>query len=235
VGKKAGISPAPPPTQQVWTAPSPTAPRSPTRPAIDQAATEREVDLAALARRVAAGDPAAFHALVEATHRPIYRLALRTAGSASEAEDLVQETFARAWSALGRGARPQAIRPWLLGVARHVAADWLRAHRRRREAATGAPGTPDDAERLAALLADPRPGPRELVESAELSAAVRRAVDALPERHRVILLLREIDGLSYDELAAALGCPLGTVESRLYRARAALARRLGALAGRPRG
>jgi RNA polymerase sigma-70 factor (ECF subfamily) len=165
--------------------------------------------------------------LVEGGHAPVYRLALRTVGGVAEGEDAVQETFARAWSALRGGARPESALGWLLGIARHVSLDQVRA---RRSASRSI--EPGEVDRLASLIVDPQPGPRELVESAELSAAVRRVVDRLPDKHRVILLLREVDGLSYDELAAALGCPIGTVESRLFRARAALAKQLDRLLAR---
>src|SRR5690606_17100241 len=128
---------------------------------------------------------------------------------------------------LARGAAGSAL-PWLYGIARHAAADRGRSRRRSPERAEEAGAL----EELAARLIDPAPGPRELLESARRAAAVRRAIDALPPRHRTVLLLREVDELRYDELAAALGCPIGTVESRLHRAREALAARLARLARR---
>lgn len=219
MAKKPGIRPAGPATRMEWTAVA----MSDVRPAEPAGSTDPGAALADLAIRVANGEAAAFRALVEATHARLYRLALRMVGGAAEAEDVLQETYTRAWSALvGRPARDSIV-AWLYAVARNVAADHARARRRRGGAGQR---TIDDPAGLLSILADPAPSPRDQLESAELAAAVRRAVDGLPDKHRVILLLREVDGLAYDELAAALGCRLGTVESRLHRARAALARRL---------
>ena len=152
-------------------------------------------------------------------------------GRPEEAEDLVQEVFARAWMGLAGGRAPEAALPWLFGIARRARAD--RARARRWSLFGGRRGAEEDVvDRLLAREGGEVSGPRELVESAERAATVRRAVASLPPRHRTVLLLREVDELSYEELAAALGCPIGTVESRLYRARAALAARLERLARR---
>jgi RNA polymerase sigma-70 factor (ECF subfamily) len=164
----------------------------------------------ALARLAAQGDREAFRGLVNATQRLVYRVALRWTGDTAAAEDVVQETFARAWLGLARGA-PEAAAPWLCTIARNAAVDRGRA--RRPELGLGD-------------LPDPGSDPQRMLEAAERDARVRSAVEALPPRHRAILLLREVDGLSYDELSVALGIRPGTVESRLFRARAALARTL---------
>lgn len=184
-------------------------------PALDSRAS---ASLAPLAERTRAGDPAAFRALIDATADRLYRLAIHLLRDPDEAEDVVQETYIRAWERRGDLRDPAAVVPWLSRIARNAARDRLRWWKRRperersepaREPASGAP-----------------PADRVLIDQEE-AAALRRALDVLPEKHRVILLLREVEEMSYEQIAELLGVPMGTVESRLHRARAALGKRLG--------
>jgi RNA polymerase sigma-70 factor (ECF subfamily) len=172
--------------------------------------------------RARAGDPAAFRQLVELTHGTVYRLALRLLADGDEAADVTQETYVRAWSRLEELREPAAALGWLCRIARNLARDRRRGWWwRRREVHDGGL---DPAPRLAPVAEAPRPD--DALAAAELGLQVRKALAALPEKHRVVLLLREVDGMGYAELAEALGVPVGTVESRLHRARKALAKRL---------
>jgi len=171
--------------------------------------------LAPLAERTRDGDPAAFRQLVDATSERIYRLAFHLMRDRDEAEDVVQETYIRAWQRRGDLRDPHAVVPWLSRIARNSARDRLRWWRRR----------PDRARVEVESAAAVPPADAQLVE-AERAAEVRRALDVLSEKHRVILLLREVEDMSYEQIAELLGLPLGTVESRLHRARAALASKL---------
>lgn len=167
--------------------------------------------LGELARRAGAGDRAAFTGLVAATHRVVHALIARLTAGAAEVDDVVQETYARAWQGLPRLREPDAALGFVCGIARHLAADAVRRARVMR--------------RAPALAHGPAPlDPAELLAGAQTAALVAEALAALRERHRLILLMREVDQMSYGEIAAALGLPLGTVESRLSRAREALAR-----------
>jgi len=171
--------------------------------------------LAPLAERTRDGDPAAFRELVEATSARLYRLARHLMRDADEAEDVVQETYIRAWQRRGDLRDPQAVVPWLSRIARNAARDRLRWWRRRPERARVEIEPPAAESPADAQLVD-----------AQRGAEVRRALDVLSEKHRVILLLREVEDMSYEQIAELLGLPLGTVESRLHRARAALASKL---------
>jgi RNA polymerase sigma-70 factor (ECF subfamily) len=182
-----------------------------------------------LVERAAQGDARAFGALVERTHAVVYRLALRMLGGAAEAEDAVQETYVRAWQSLGSLRDRRAALGWICGIARNVASERRRARGRRRFVSLDQPAS-DDAPAPLEELAGNEAGPDERLASAEVGARVLAALEGLKEKHRLILSLREIDGMSYEEIASALGVPVGTVESRLYRARAALAKKLKALA-----
>jgi RNA polymerase sigma-70 factor (ECF subfamily) len=184
-----------------------------------------DLELCSLAERAAKGDRAAFAGLVEATKDVVYRVALRTTGSAQDAEDVVQETFVRAWSSLSRVDDLRAIRAWLCAVARNAATDRVRSSARRRAWSIDAPRDDDAAPLRDALVAD-APGPDVQLESAQAGAMLAGAIAALKEKHRVVLTLREIDGLGYEEIAEALGVAVGTVESRLHRAREALVKKL---------
>jgi RNA polymerase sigma-70 factor (ECF subfamily) len=193
----------------------------------DALRTSEESDraLAAVAARARAGERDAFRELVELTAPRLYRLALRVVGDPDEAEDVVQETTIRAWDRIDELREPAAVMGWLSHIARNAARDRLRWWKRRRRELFDEAGAA-----LAAVEQSAPPRPDEALAGAQTGAAVARAVAALPDKHRVVLLLREADGMSYEEIAEALGVAIGTVESRLHRARAALARRLQRLA-----
>jgi RNA polymerase sigma-70 factor, ECF subfamily len=181
-------------------------------------------DLRLAAERARGGDPAAFREVVGATHGTIFRLAAALVADRDEAADVVQETYIRAWDARGTLRDGAAALGWLCRIARNVAHDRRRSWWSRR--------APLEAAALDARPAERDPPADEALAAAESARAVRRAMAALPEKHRVVLALREVEGLSYEEIAVALGVPIGTVESRLHRARAGLARRLADEEGR---
>ena len=166
-----------------------------------------------LSRRAAQGDQAAFRQWLEQTHELVFRLALYKLRSRSEAEDVVQETYIRAWRQLPTLRDHDAALGWLFQIARNTAADHLRKRGRREPETSEAPHFELIADDLTPeRLAMDRQGLRHLI----------ALVGSLKEEHRLVLLLREVDGLSYHEIASHLGIPDGTVESRLHRARKAL-------------
>lgn len=178
-----------------------------------------------LSARAAAGDRQAFTELVERSQKTVYRLAFRIVGNADEAADVVQETYVRAWQGLKTVRDHGAAYSWICRVARNVSYERFRGPRRREmlvlDAGIGESRTP-----LVEQLASDGQGPEQQLGSEELGAMVRKAMGKLKEKHRLVLSLREMDGMSYEEVATALGCSIGTVESRLHRARTALARKL---------
>jgi RNA polymerase sigma-70 factor, ECF subfamily len=174
--------------------------------------------LALVAGRARDGDEVAFRQLIQLTTDRLFRIAAHLTGDRDEADDVVQETFIRAWGRMGELREPAAVLGWLARIARNAARDRLRTRRRRGEDRRDDPRHEPEAA--------PGGRPDEHLAAAQLAVAVRRAVGQLADKHRVVLLLREVDGMSYDQIAQLLELPVGTVESRLHRARAALARRL---------
>lgn len=196
------------------------------RPA-PRAAARDDPDAADVAR-ARTGDEAAFERLVSRHEAVLYRLAWRMLGSRDEALDAVQEIFLRIFRGLGSYRGEAAFRTWATGIAINVCRNRLAGAENRasrRSLPLDAPSR-EGGEPREIPLPDPAPGPEAEARGAELRRALGRALAALTPEHRAVLLLCEMQGLSYEEAAAALGCRLGTVRSRLARARAALRERL---------
>lgn len=168
---------------------------------------------AALAQQ---GQGKAFSVLVTRYQDRIYRFLLRLVRSRDDAQDLTQDTFLRAHQALARWRTDSRFRAWLFRIARNVAFDRLR-HDKLVEFVE----LEDDAD-----LPDSAAGPEVAFETAQRYQLLEAALAALPAAHREILLLREIEEMTYDEIALVLDLNAGTVKSRLARARAALQDRL---------
>ncbi|MFL6592878.1 MAG: RNA polymerase sigma factor RpoE [Luteimonas sp.] len=186
---------------------------------LSQPSQERELDLE-LVRRVQGGDSAAFDLLVRKYQHRIVGLIGRYVADWSECQDVAQETFLRAYRALGNFRGDAQFYTWLHRIAVNTAKNHLVAQNRR-------PPTDDieveDAEQFASgmRLRDNDTPERELMRQ-QLEQTVMRAVEALPEELRVAITLREVDGLSYEEIAKKMDCPIGTVRSRIFRAREAI-------------
>lgn len=177
-----------------------------------------EQELVARAQR---GDQEAFARLVEADQNKIYTLALRLTGHPEDAADLAQEAFLRAWRSLPSFQGDSSFSTWLYRLASNLCIDFLRREKRRKSAA--AVSLDDEEENAPPLeVPDHRFTPESELERRELRAAVARGLSQLSDDHRQVLVLRELDGLSYAEIAARLELEEGTVKSRIARARLAL-------------
>jgi RNA polymerase sigma-70 factor (ECF subfamily) len=176
-----------------------------------------DADVVARARE---GDHAAFRVLVERYQGRAYRLALRVLRDEEQAQDVVQDAFLKAYGSLARFEGRSGFYTWLYRIVMNLCLDRKRRDRSDREVewsedlSAAAVGHPE------ASVADPgHSGPHAEAERSELRAVVARAIEALPEDARRTIQLREIDGLSYKEIAETLGIPKGTVMSRLHYAR----------------
>jgi RNA polymerase sigma-70 factor (ECF subfamily) len=171
-------------------------------------------------QRTLAGDPRAYGVLVLKYQRRIQRLIARMVRDVDLVEDIAQETFIRAYRALHQFRGDAQFYTWLYRIAVNTAKNHLVSQNRR-------PPNEDidaaDAEQFdgGARLRDTDTPERELLRQ-EIERTVMRAVDGLPEDLKVAITLREVDGLSYDEIAQKMDCPIGTVRSRIFRAREAI-------------
>lgn len=185
---------------------------------------EREADRI-LVERVQNGDKQAFGLLVTKYQRKLARLLSRMIRDPAEVEDVAQETFIRAYRALPGFRNDSAFYTWLYRIGVNTAKNWLISHGRKAPTSTALDA--EDAEQVdeGELLRD-YDTPERLLMTRQIADTVNSAVDALPEDLRMAVTLREIEGLSYEEIAQAMDCPIGTVRSRIFRAREAIAVRL---------
>tara|TARA_B100001989_G_C24337355_1_gene363212 strand:- start:77 stop:667 length:591 start_codon:yes stop_codon:yes gene_type:complete len=176
-----------------------------------------------LVQRAQGGDLRAFDLLVLKYQGRIAALVSRYVSDAGELEDVTQEAFIKAYRALGKFRGDSAFYTWLYRIAVNAAKNHLVAKGRR----PGANATIEDAEGLdeGGLLSESA-SPEALAMGGELAEVVESALNGLPDELKAALMLREFDGLSYDDIADVLGCPVGTVRSRIFRAREAIDQRV---------
>ena len=170
-----------------------------------------------LVARVRGGDKQAFNLLVEKYQYRIRSLISRLIADSSEQEDIVQETFIKAYRAIGRFRGDSAFYTWLYRIAVNTAKNHLASNRRR-------PPTQDIEINGEVPLRTPERlietnTPEVILQNDQLVEAIRKAIRGLPQELRQAITLRELEGLSYEDIAEAMGCPIGTVRSRIFRAR----------------
>jgi RNA polymerase sigma-70 factor (ECF subfamily) len=176
-----------------------------------------------LVARASAGDVESFNQLVSRWERPIFALAFRTLGREEDARDVSQEAFMRAYRGLP-GFKGQAkFSSWLYRITLNLCRDWIRRERRAPLVAVPEGVDPTD---LADERASPLESVEDLVSRREMSSAVARAMGELPAEQRTAILLKEYHGLTFQEIADLLECPLSTVKTRLYQGLSVLRRRL---------
>ena len=186
--------------------------------------SERDADWQ-LVQRVQRGDKRAFDLLVAKYQRKLFRLLSRLIRNPAEIEDVAQEAFIKAYRALPNFRGESAFYTWLYRIAINTAKNYLVAQGRR--APTQTETDIEDAENFEdgdSLRTEDTPD--RMLLSKQVAEAVNRAIERLPEELRTAIVLRELEGLSYDEIAMSMNCPIGTVRSRIFRAREAVAAEL---------
>jgi RNA polymerase sigma-70 factor (ECF subfamily) len=185
---------------------------------------DREADQA-LVERVQAGDKQAYGLLVAKYQRKLLRLVSRLVRDPAEAEDVAQEAFIKAYRALAGFRGDSAFYTWLYRIGVNTAKNWLVANKRRTPTSTELDN--EDAENYGEsdLLRDVDT-PERLLMTKQIGETVNAAMSELPEELRTAISLREVDGLSYEEIAQVMECPIGTVRSRIFRAREAISVKL---------
>jgi RNA polymerase sigma-70 factor (ECF subfamily) len=177
-----------------------------------------------LVERVQAGDKSAFNLLILKYQHRVLKLVGRFVSDAAEAEDVAQEAFLKAYRALASFRGESAFYTWLYRIAINTAKNALVANRRRPVDFDLDLQDPDQYERQARLKDEDTPEGVLLTD--EIREVVERALEQLPEDLRRAIVLRELEGLSYEEIAEAMDCPVGTVRSRIFRAREAIDKKL---------
>jgi RNA polymerase sigma factor RpoE len=186
--------------------------------------SEREIDQI-LVERAQAGDRHAFDQLVSKYQRKLGRLLSRFIRDSAEIEDVTQEAFIKAYRALPSFRGDSAFYTWLYRIGINTAKNYLVAQGRRAPTSTQFDSEEAETFESADQLRDINT-PESLLMSKQIGETVNSAIDALPEELRRAIVLREIDGLSYEEIADLMDCPIGTVRSRIFRAREAVALKL---------
>ena len=180
-----------------------------------------------LVHRVQKGDKGAFDLLVLKYQHKIVNLVMRYVRDPDQALDITQEAFLKAYRALPRFRGDAAFYTWMYRIAVNTAKNYLAAQRRRPMDVELDMQDPEQYD-LHAKLKD-TDTPEAVTLSHELQETVERAIAALPEDLRTAIVLRELDGMSYEEIAETMECPVGTVRSRIFRARDAISKKIGAL------
>ncbi|MBE0620570.1 MAG: RNA polymerase sigma factor RpoE [Burkholderiales bacterium] len=186
--------------------------------------SERDIDQQ-LVERAQQGDKHAFELLVSKYQRKLGRLLSRFIRDAAEVEDVTQEAFIKAYRALPSFRGDSAFYTWLYRIGINTAKNYLAATGRRAPTSTNYDSEEaeafDDGDQLRDLNT-----PENLLMSKQIARTVNQSMDRLPEELRAAIMLREIEGMSYEDIAKIMDCPIGTVRSRIFRAREAIAEQL---------
>jgi len=178
-----------------------------------------------LVERVQAGDKTAFDLLVRKYQHKVVKLVTRYLRNPADAEDVAQEAFIKAYRAMPQFRGDSAFYTWLYRIAINTAKNAIVSRDRNPVEFDLDMQAIEESQSMQARLADTTT-PESLLQTEEIRTTVNQAIDALPEDLRTAIVLRELEGLSYEDIALAMECPVGTVRSRIFRAREAIDRRL---------
>jgi RNA polymerase sigma-70 factor (ECF subfamily) len=176
----------------------------------------------ALLDKLKKGDPESFNELVTLYRKKVYNLALRMSGSPDDAVEISQEVFLKIYRSIRNFREEASLSTWVYRITSNVCIDEIRKQKNRKLLYVDDSIKSEDGE-LKRELEDHNLQPSEIAEKNELKKAVTDGIQSLSEEYRTVIVLRDIHGLSYDEISRITGCPEGTVKSRISRARSALA------------
>jgi RNA polymerase sigma-70 factor (ECF subfamily) len=184
-----------------------------------------DADEQRLIERSKEGDRRAFDALVRMHEKRVYNLAYRLSGNYDEAGDITVEAFLRVYQAINNFRGDANFSTWLYRIVTNVYLD-RRKRQKNRQTLSLEEYVELEESQVTRQIEDPSPGPEALVEAQQRQELLQKAIESLPEYQRAMIVLYHVDGLSYEEIAEVLSLPIGTVKSRLNRARLALREKL---------
>jgi RNA polymerase sigma-70 factor (ECF subfamily) len=179
-----------------------------------------------LIERCLQNDASAFDEVVSRYKTRVYNYVYRMIGDEQEAEDLTQEVFIRMYTSLPRFRNQSTLNTWLFRIASNLCIDRFRRNRKHQAVAFSLDEISENGDSSQREVADTRFEPSRMADSSEMSGKIEDALLSLPEKLRAVALLYDVEGLAYEEIAAIVGCPLGTVKSRLFNARARMRAKL---------
>lgn len=185
----------------------------------------------ALVQRAQAHDRAAFNEIVLRYKNKVFNYVRRMVYDTLDAEDLTQETFVRAYLSIHTFQSRASLNTWLFRIATNLCIDYSRRQKKMQGLTTSLSQENDEEEETQRDIPDTAFDPQRLLLNKELGAKLNEALRDLPEKLRTVVVLYNIEGLPYDEIAHIIGCPLGTVKSRLFNARNSLRRKLSPYLG----
>ena len=177
-------------------------------------------------RRAQAGDLQAFERLFEQYQRGIYNVVYQMVRSEADAADLTQDVFVRAWKSLPRLEAPEAFTSWLYRIATNLSRNWIRDNTRVRVDSLDQPFGTDEEDGGGREVADVTGDPASITQTHAMQETVQRAIEGLSPDHRMVVTMHHIDGMAVEDIAKVMKCSVGTVKSRLSRARDHLRRKL---------
>lgn len=172
------------------------------------------------------GDVEAFETLITGYLQKVYVLAYRFMGNPEDASDLAQEALVRAFQAIGKFRQEASFKTWLFRIVANVCRDELRRQKRKREVSLDEPLIITNQGEIQRETADWSRSPEGIFEQKEQQKYLQKIIEGLPPEYRLVIIMRDIQSFSYQEIAEVLGCSLGTVKSRLFRARRVLREKL---------
>ena len=179
-----------------------------------------------LVERCRVNDEAAFNEIVSRYKNKVYNYVYRMTGSSDDAEDLTQEVFIRTYVSLDSFRGQSSLNTWLFRIASNLCTDRFRRQKNRTPAYSLDEPVGGEGDQTGHEVADTTYEPHRLLENVEMAEQIQLALSQLPEKLRATLILHDVEGLPYEEIAQVVGCPLGTVKSRLFNARMQLRQRL---------
>lgn len=174
-----------------------------------------------LIKKCKEGDISSFELLIESYQQKVYNIALRMLGSQEDASDVAQEVFIKIYKSISNFKEESSLSTWIYRIATNVCLDELRKRKKAKFVSIDTPVQLEDGE-VSMQMEDQGLQPDELVTQKELKEEVQKAISSLKDDHKIVIILRDINGYSYEEIADILGCTLGTVKSRINRARNSL-------------